>query len=50
MKNPRTLAPVYIYIYIDICIKVIIEKIKLSIEYKKTYINYTFLCYAKMCG
>ena len=46
MRNPRTLAPVYI----DICIKEIIEKIKLSIEYKKAYINYTFLCYAKMCG
>ena len=44
MRKPITLAP----IYIDICIKEIIKKIKLSIEYKKTYINYTFLGYAKM--
>ena len=50
MIRARTLEAVYIYIYINICIKKLNRKIKLGIEYKKAYINYTFLCYAKMCS
>ncbi len=52
MIRARTLETVYIYIYIyiNICIKKLNRKIKLGIEYKKAYINYTFLCYAKMCS
>ena len=49
MKMLESLVTVYIYIYISVFVlKKIIKKIKRSIEYKKTYINYTFLCYAKM--
>ncbi len=44
MIKPKTLVA----IYINICINKLNRKINLSIEYKKAYINYAFLCYAKI--